>query len=159
MEETGLGRPNSTGLSTACGAQALESELEAHTEEWPGSQEVLLWLLLLLVAAMGTLGDGFLLWLLDMSGNEPPAIGPELLTLSGQGMMLARNNLLGGPGSQSKGLPGPVAALLQPPDAHPQWQPLPGAACLAAGVACALDFQPGLGGCRASWQRWRTRRV
>ena len=108
-------------------------------------QEELLWLLLL-VLATGALGCGFLLPLLDMGGNELAALGPELLTLRGPHMLLARKNLLGGPGSQPKGLPGPVAALLQPPGAQPQWQPLPGAACLAAGAACASDLQPGLGG-------------
>ena len=108
-------------------------------------REALLWLLLL-VSAMGALGGGFLLRLLDMSGNELAALGPELLTLSGPRMLLARNNLLGGPGLLPKGLPGPVAALLQLPGAQPQWQPLPGAACLAAGAACASDLQPGLGG-------------
>ena len=39
--------------------------------------------LLLLVTAMGVMGGGFLLLLLDMSGNDLAVLGLELLTLSG----------------------------------------------------------------------------
>ncbi|XP_052021060.1 phospholipid phosphatase 2-like [Apodemus sylvaticus] len=84
---------------------------------------------------MGALGGGFLLLLLDMCGNDLTALGSEVLTLSGPRMLLVRNNGLGGPGSLPKGLPGPVAALLKPAGAQPQWQQLPGAAHVTAEAA------------------------
>ncbi|XP_064141986.1 leucine-rich repeat-containing protein 58 isoform X2 [Loxodonta africana] len=88
--------------------ETLESELEAQAQERRGAREALLRLLLphsRLASLPRALRSGFShLQLLDVSGNALTALGPELLALRSLRTLLAKNNLLGGPGALPKGL-------------------------------------------------------